>query len=56
MRASRHEHVHVSVYNLRTEKTMKLSYGTLDCPWIGLYDEINDFVKSGLTPPPPPGR
>ena len=40
MRAGRHEDIHVSGHNLITEHAMKLSYGILDCPWIGLYDAI----------------
>ena len=40
MRIGRHEDVNVSGHNLRTEHAMKLSYGILDCPWIGLYDAI----------------
>ena len=36
MCSGRHEDVHVSGHNLRTEHAMKLSYGILDCPWIGL--------------------
>ena len=40
MIAGRYKHVHVSGHNLRTGTAMKLSYGILDCPWIGLYDAI----------------
>ena len=40
MCSGRNEDVHVSGHNLRTEHAMKLSYGILDCPWIGLYDAI----------------
>ena len=40
MPAGRYEDVHVSGHNLRTGTAMKLSYGILDCPWIGLYDAI----------------
>ena len=40
MCSGRHEDVHVSGHNLRTGTAMKLSYGILDCPWIGLYDAI----------------
>ena len=36
MCSGRQEDVHVSGHNFRTEHAMKLSYGILDCPWIGL--------------------
>ena len=36
MCSGRNEDVRVSGHNLRTEHAVKLSYGILDCPWIGL--------------------
>ena len=36
MCSGRNEDVHVLGHNFRTEHAMKLSYGILDCPWIGL--------------------
>ena len=42
MRAGRHEDVHVSGHNSRTEHPMNLSYGILDCPWKGLYDRVEN--------------
>ena len=40
MCTSCYDYVHVSGHNLRTGTAMKLSYGILDCPWIGIYDAI----------------
>ena len=53
-RAGRHDHVHVSGHNSRTERAMNLSYGILDCPWIALYDRIRNkrFWRKWLYPPP----
>ena len=55
-RAGRHEDVHVSGHNSRTERAMNLSYGILDCPWIALYDRIRNkrFWRKWLYPPPGP--
>ena len=52
-RAGRHEDVHVSGHNSRTEHPMNLSYGILDCPWKGLYDRVENepFWKKWLYPP-----
>ena len=35
IRSGPYEHVHT--VNLKTKQAMKLSYGILDCPWVGLY-------------------
>ena len=53
MRAGRHKDVHVSGHNLRMEHAMKLSYGILDCPWIGLYDGIESYWFCEKWPYPP---